>query len=141
MCISLTSCERESIGSQEIKTNSTANKWWFFYAKWDEWGHASANCGGWGLCNFDSCWFCDVADRPSKHSGKVLYNDETGEGTLTIELNLTEDKQIEAITWKLPFAVDKDIVNSNAILHKGLYEFDPKIGEYGGYTLKIKVLK
>lgn len=141
VCLCLVSCEKENADTPTNKTNTTTNKWWLFYATWDEWGHKSANCGGWGLCNFDSCWTCDVADRPSKHKGKVLYDDQTGEGTMTIELEPTEDQQIEAINWKLPFAVDSDIINPNAILYKGMYEFNPNVGRYGGYILNIKITK
>ncbi len=133
------SCEKENVETQENATSLTANKWYIFYATWEEWGRASRNCAGWGLCNFESCWTCEIADRPGVHTGKVVYNDETGKGTLSIELDQSEEIQIEAITWELPFTVDKDIVNDNVTVRKGIYKFDSKVGPYGGYLVDVLV--
>jgi hypothetical protein len=132
-------CDQDNSATQENAANLTANKWYIFYVTWEEWGRASRNCAGWGLCNFYSCWTCEIADRPGQYSGKVIYNDETGRGTLSIELNQTEEIQTEAITWELPFTIDKDIVNGKVTLLKGIYKFDSKVGPYGGYLVDVLV--
>lgn len=139
MSSGLLSCDREPAKQNQNENQTTANKWYLFYATWDEWGRASKNCKGWGLCNFDSCWSCDINDRPGGHRGKVFYNDETGEGTLTIALDFTEEIQAEAIKWQLPFTIDEDIVRDKVTLRKGIYLFEPKVGEHGGYLIDVQV--
>lgn len=138
----LISCQSESLQDdmnntistkKEISSSLTAKKV-IFYASWDEWGRSSKNCAGWGLCNFYSCWFCEPK---GKYSGKVEVDDVTKDGTLFIELNPTESIQNTAITEQSPFYIDNDIINENAILHKGEYQFDNTIGEYGGYKVNI----
>lgn len=117
-----------------------SDKWYIYYATWEEWGHGPS-CGGWGLCNYWDCWFCDVDNRAGKHTGRVYYNDDTNEAYMIIELDQSEPIQIEAIEKKLDFTVSKDIDNPKSILHEGIYKFDPGIGKLGGYKLKITIKK
>lgn len=140
----LFSCESESLNSQVENSslnestvdNSTTAKKVIFYASWDEWGRASRDCDGWGLCNFYSCWFCE---EPGQYSGKVEVDDITNEGFLYITLDPTESIQNDAILGESIFYVDEDIDNSIATIHRGEYDFDSTIGEYGGYKIDITV--
>lgn len=81
--VSLPSCnQEESIQSSDNNSNLTL-RWKIYHVEWDEWGRKSRNCGSWGLCNFQDCWFCD----PIAGSGDLNLNESTGVGTLTIELS------------------------------------------------------
>ncbi|MBS7787991.1 hypothetical protein KIH23_11850 [Flavobacterium sp. CYK-55] len=44
-------------------------------------------------------------------------------------------------TYFVAYSIDSDIINSNATLYKGQYAFNPNVGQYGGYILKIKITK
>ena len=132
-----TSCESENQKSN--KKDTTTGRWYIHYADWDDWGRTSRNCAGWGLCHYTDCWFCDVNDK--HHRGKVVFDEETRDGFLIIELDPTDDIQYVAIKEQKIFYVDDDIDNPNSILHKGEYEFDKEIGEFGGYKLDITVKK
>lgn len=133
------SCDKESDSTTEGDIATIANRYYIYYAHWDEWGRSSRNCAGWGLCNFDDCWFCDVDNRPSKNQAKVIFDKETGEGHMYIELKISDPQQADAINNESKFYIDEDIEKPNSILLKGVYDFQPEIGKYGGYKLAIKV--
>ncbi|MCJ7934712.1 MAG: hypothetical protein MUW56_14065 [Chryseobacterium sp.] len=143
--LTLFSCETESrtdsndlnsnlTKTEKVKTNSTA-KLSIFQASWDEWGRASKSCAGWGLCNFQSCWFCKLG----KYTGKVEVDEFTMEGFLYVALDPTDATQAQAIKTQETFFVDQDINNSNAVVYKGEYKFDASIGNYGGYQIPVTV--
>lgn len=143
----LFSCETESersnlnesnvTSAQKIALNNSANaKKVIFYASWDEWGRASKGCDGWGLCNFQSCWFCEPL---AKNVGTVEVDATTLDGYLYIALDPSDATQAAAIKARETFYVDQDINNPNATVYKGAYSFDPAIGNYGGYQLNITV--
>ncbi|TGE25146.1 hypothetical protein E5K00_08100 [Hymenobacter aquaticus] len=138
----LGACESQSVQPKPASYSSSIpqNRKVIHYAEWDEWGHASANCGGWGLCNYWDCWFCEVP-RTATHKGTVEYDDLTNEGNLIIALNPTQEIEAKAIAEKWVFYVDKDIDNTNSRLHAGKYAFDPSVGESGGYIIPITIKK
>lgn len=141
--------ESESIS---VSSNSpTASKWYIYYATFDEWGRASRDCDGWGLCNYRDCWGCWVNDKgtivdpdnpnSTLNYGTVAIDDSTNLGTMTIELDPNISIQNDAILYQETLYVDEDIVNKNSILYKGDYLFDSNVGSHGGYTLNMKQLK
>jgi len=139
--VSSASTQAPPTGSS-IKGNSQANKV-IYYATFDEWGHASAGCAGWGLCNFYDCWFCEGggANTEGVHRAQVVFDKATGEGEFIIELDPSKSIEQDAIVKRSTFYVDQDINNPNSILHAGAYPFDPSVGSSGGYKLSITVTK
>ncbi len=138
------SCENEDKQSSIVSDYSTFNlnenhKWCLYYCEWDEWGRASRDCKGWGLCNFYDCWNCNIDNKNGKYQGKVLFDDITREGFLIIELDILDDIQKYAIENNEIFSIDEDINNPNSILHKGQYQFDSTIGLHGGYKINITI--
>ena len=125
--------EKKEVPATPQPTYDESGKYWVYYFSYSEWGHGP-NCTGWGLCNFNDCWFCDVADR---NRAKVLIDPKTKDGEMLIELNPAKTKEKKAIAEKLVFTVSTDIDKPNSILRKGLYTFDAKVGKNGGYRLKI----
>lgn len=99
---------------------------------WDEWGRASRNCDGWGLCNFS--W--GVSGR---HSASV-YTDASGQMYAKILIDAIPNG--EAVQFLI---VDKDLTsvgeNGNTYLIKqGEYPLDKSLGSLGGYKVGIKKL-
>jgi len=119
-----------------------------FFIEWDgEWGRTSKGCKGFGLCNFDSCWFCCEQDGciikcPSIEkmygAGIVDINPKDNTGFLTIKLNPENKIENTAINNKEILYIDEDIVNCGITLFKGEYVFDKQIGTYGGYKVNAK---
>lgn len=119
-----------------------------FYATWTEWGRTSRNCeSGWGLCKAVSCWLCCTNDKDEivdckdekrlKNAGKVVIDTGTKEGYMLIELDPSISVQTKAISNSLALFIDQDIENDGFIIRKGEYNFNPGIGSYGGYKLRV----
>lgn len=125
--------EKAAVSATNTHTFDETGKFWIYNAHYIEWGHLPI-CRGWGLCNYQDCWFCDVAD---KHTAKVLINPKTKAGEMLIELNPADATEKKAIVEKLVFTVSENIDKPNSIVYKGLYQFDSTVGKYGGYRLKI----
>ncbi len=147
--IALISCEKETtetVTPDNVSANEngpqeqvSTKKPVIYHATWEEWGHESDDCEGWGLCNYTDCWFCDDGSLIDINHGQVTYDDETGVGILVIELNPDIPEQYTAIQGQATLWVDEDIVNEGSMLHAGEYAFDPSIGEYGGYSLNMTI--
>jgi hypothetical protein len=136
-----TSCEKEdpSVSTANPgEENSLFAKPVIYYATWDEWGRARKGCDGWGLCNYTDCWLCDDGELMTNWA-PVIYDDITGAGTMNISLRPEVDIENNAIVNHLPFHVDMNIVNPGSTLHAGTYQFDPSVGEHGGYKISITV--
>ncbi len=135
----ISSCQKEikNTSIKESQSTQTASKPVIYHAEWDEWGRAKKGCKGWGLCNFSDCWFCD--DGEALHTADVIFDDQTKEGFMIIELDPSDPVEANAITTAKAFYVDEDIDNPNSILHMGIYPFDQTVGEYGGYRLNITI--
>lgn len=113
---------------------------------WDEWGRASKDCGGWGLCNAD--WF------PSAQKGTFSKNNNNGGATILefdsntnkyyIDILLADsvpsDIPLNAITLK----IDKDfelnvqeVISKRLTFNQGDYPFSTTLGEFGGYRIYL----
>lgn len=131
-------------GSIKKKTRVQYN---VYYANWDGWGRISRNCHGWGLCNFQDCWFCctdnagNIIDCPKEeliaNGGTIYIPVESNEGFMEIKLNPDYSEQQDAITNELTLYLDNDIIGENFILRQGEYEFTSTIGQYGGYSILV----
>jgi hypothetical protein len=124
---------KSEVSATNTPTFDETGKFWIHWGTYKEWGHLPG-CGGWGLCDYRDCWFCDVAD---KHRAKILIDPKTKKGEMLIALDPTKTDEKKAITEKLVFTISEDIEKPNSILSKGLYPFDQSVGKYGGYRLKI----
>lgn len=119
-----------------------------YQACWDEWGRASKNCDGMGLCNYNGCWVWQddfPCCRPIEQSqqGLLISMDN---GDLVFEISLDKNREIdkEPIDKKLEFHVDEEIKiynekeNWNAILEVGTYTFNDEVGKSGGYLISVR---
>lgn len=120
---------------QAPETQPTNNRWVIYWGSYKEWGHGE-HCRGWGLCQYQDCWFCDVDDR---YKAQVIFDDKTRQGEMQIALDPADALQKKAIDGKLVFTVSETIENPNSTLFKGNYAFDKTVGQHGGYRLKIYV--
>lgn len=137
--------------SQSATKSSSANiaerEFHIFYASWDEWGRTRKNCEGWGLCNAVSCWFCCTDDKGNivsckdnqriPKSGIVTIDAETLEGELVIELDPSFEDQNNAITNALELFIDEDLQTEDFTILSGIYDFNPEIGNSGGYKVNV----
>lgn len=136
--VGIIGCEKEVVNTNTTThSGAVEKKPVIYHATWDEWGRAAKDCKGWGLCNFSDCWFCD--DGEALHIADVIFDDETNEGNMIIELDPTDPIQNDAIINKRAFHIDYDIDNPNSLLHKGTYAYDSSVGAHGGYTLAITI--
>ncbi len=138
------SCDKEQ--DQLRSENDIAKKRLYIYwAVWDEAGRASKQCDGWGLCNFEDCWFCE---RQGLHTpdagGEIKLDDVQDVYTLTIKLDITNTEDAAGISSQLPLVVDYDIVDEalpeewNTItIQAGSYPFDGSVGDNGGYIIPL----
>lgn len=111
---------------------------------WDEWGRAKHDCEKWGLCNFSACWAwqepcCDSEDG----SSGTIEEFESG-NRLSIVLDISKTIEKDAISAKKDLFVDEDIVTNSPVddwetitMEKGVYSFDPNVGENGGYLIPL----
>lgn len=117
----------------------------FFNVAWDEWGRASNDCDGWGLCNFSACFGCcfDEWDRQVdcetgqvlRMGGEIAIDTTTNLGYMTIKLDTSYDVQKDAIDNQWNFYIDEDIIEDDITLIKGVYPYDSGIGPNGGYEI------
>jgi hypothetical protein len=115
--------------------------------EWDEWGRASRNCGGWGLCNAD--WFPSSSKKTltkrmnNKGSAALLEFDST-ENKYYIDILLAEtvptDIPKDAVTFKIDLDFEMNVqqaVGCNLTFHKGNYFFNDSLGKFGGYRIYL----
>ena len=113
---------------------------------WDEWGRASKDCGGWGLCNAD--WF------PSSQKGTLGKSNNSGASTLLefdslnnkyyIDILLSEnvptDIPLNAITIKIDEDFELNVqeaISRNLTFNQGDYPFNTSLGKFGGYRIYL----
>lgn len=140
---------KEEILQSSQSSTGNEQRYHIYYASWDEWGRARRNCDGWGLCNFQSCWFCCTDDHNQivncqtqqriENAGKITIDDQTKDGDMTIELHPSIQIQNDAITQRLTLYIDQDLENAEFIIRAGEYIFDQQIGSFGGYRLNVTV--
>lgn len=131
--------------SQQSNSDITNKKeFHIHFANWDGWGRTSRECDGFGLCHYDDCWFCctenDVVVNCNEgnrisNSGEITIFDDTKLGYLTIKLDPNDSEHLAAINNREILYIDNNISSVKTTLHKGEYEFDPSVGEYGGYIV------
>ena len=133
--------------------------------KWEEWGRTSRNCKGFGLCRFTWTPLGNfilhvIIDRlldsllDEEYVG-VVNKDDSGNPHMYIRLAKAPTQALVP-----DFIMDEDVVGepyaqeyvdeegnvikglpSEMILKKGIYSFNPNIGEYGGYEVDIEVIQ
>lgn len=127
--------------------------------QWDEWGRASKNCGGWGLCNAE--WF-PLEEAPAvdevpelegkasksylspKNGGSTILEFDSKVNKYYIDILLAEDVPSDVPSASLTFKIDKDFsldvknaIGENLIFHTGIYLFDKSLGNSGGYRIYL----
>ncbi|MBN2663593.1 MAG: hypothetical protein JXR68_08075 [Bacteroidales bacterium] len=115
---------------------------------WDEWGHASNDCNGWGLCNATVEWFPEADEKTINESNynysfPVDYDNANNQFYAEILLDepVPEDIQLQ----DYPIKVDEEIsLNSKEALNDDLkiaidnYYFDETLGEFGGFRIYLE---
>jgi len=127
----------------------TRVSFYLYHAAWDEWGRASRNCNGWGLCNFVDCSFCCIDDvtgeqvdcltgnSPDENTAIVLIEEGHQSGTLTIRLDSSNPIQQAAISNQKTLEIDQDLTGQYFTVLSGSYAFDSSIGDNGGYAVDV----
>lgn len=151
ICLTFISCEtnqaNESVSPEySLKPGPVTFK--LVFITWDEWGRASKDCNGWGLCNYTWCTFCCLDEfeniTPCPKSNESLENRNTGtveidpdshEGFLYIKLDNSKPEQNDAILNEKEFFIDQNISIDGITLHQGIYQYDSSIGSRGGYKI------
>ncbi|MEN2400945.1 hypothetical protein GKZ90_0014260 [Flavobacterium sp. MC2016-06] len=153
--------------NDRISTNATGKKAEgdIIIVQWDEWGRASKNCGGWGLCNAE--WFPIEALPPLEEippideipqlegkSSKTNILSSTGGSTILefdskinkyyIDILLAESAPTDISASSLTFKIDKDFpldlkskIGKDLVFHNGSYLFDKSLGNFGGYRIYL----
>ncbi len=128
--------------------NQPVKEFHIIYADWDGWGRTSRDCKGFGLCKFTSCTFCctegDVIvscndNQKVPNSGVIKIDEKTNQGFLTIRLDISIKEQNDAVKNKETLYLDEDLISENIILYKGEYNFDPSLGNDGGYIVRASL--
>ena len=109
---------------------------------WDEWGRASRDCRGWGLCN--AVWFDCEDEQRFEYEGAYsspLYFDETN-GKYYVEVLLASSTEIpiEDLTLKIDESFELDtelVIDKNLIFSQGNYIFNESPGDYGGIRIYL----
>ncbi|RUT71794.1 hypothetical protein D0817_03665 [Flavobacterium cupreum] len=178
--IAFISCSKDSDSATSIDENSIAGRLKFLNAndristslagkkaegdiiivQWDEWGRASKNCGGWGLCNAE--WFpieeapidppiIEVPELEGKSSKQ--YSVPQNGGSTILEFDAKTNKHYidillaESVPSDIPgsaitFKIDKDFSlnlksGKNLVFHSGNYTYDKSLGDFGGYRIYL----
>jgi len=148
--ILIISCSKKQNEIDEVSPNAASvNKAptpHIYYATWDEFGRASKDCKGWGLCNFNDCWFCCTDEMENivdcefqsiiMNSALIIIDEESNSGSFIFKLNPKDSIQNVAIKEGLTFYIDDDIKSESFVLYKGEYLFNKHVGNYGGYIMK-----
>jgi hypothetical protein len=127
--------------------NTPEARFAIYWAHWD-WARESRNCNsGFGICNFVDCWFCcidefdNIVDCNSSatmaNAGTIYIPENEVEGTMIVKLDPVYSIHQEAIDQQKDLYVDYDEESESFILHSGVYQFNPEIGNFGGYELNV----
>ncbi|MBC7524637.1 MAG: hypothetical protein H7239_09390 [Flavobacterium sp.] len=110
---------------------------------WTEWGRASRDCRGWGLCNAD--WF--PGDRGVNYengNGYATYlqiDDTTGKYYLEVKLAAESTIPENLLDLKIDadFELDTTLeIGQKLIFKQGTYHFDSTLGEFGGIKIILE---
>lgn len=115
----------------------------FWIVTWSEWGRASRNCDGWGLCNAN--WFPGEEARLSSDNekGSLLKFDNEKE-KYYLDILLAEKVPSDISSYALTFKIDSDfelnakkIIGQDLTFKKGNYIFNSSLGDFGGYRIYL----
>lgn len=113
---------------------------------WDEWGHKSADCDGWGLCNAVVEWFPEYEKTTSvsnyNYSFPVYYDNTKSQ--FYVEILLDEPVPDDILLEDYPIKVDEEIsLDTKQALDEDLkiannnYYFDETLGKFGGFRIYL----
>lgn len=128
-----------------VKTNAKT-KVDAIIVEWDEWGRASKNCDGWGLCNAE--WFGGSSKLASKdkigNGGASILEFDANKKKYYIDILLAEtvpsDIPKEVLTLKIDADFELNVqraVGQNLTFHQGNYNFEDSLGKFGGYRIYL----
>lgn len=136
------------IANKQGNTRVKARGITIIIVEWDEWGRASKNCGGWGLCNAN--WFpqfkrtAQKSRNVSTNGGATLLEFDGSLSKYYIDILLAEtppaEIPIEALTLKIDenFELNvKNAISKNLTFNQGDYSYDNSLGEFGGYRIYL----
>lgn len=115
--------------------------------QWTEWGRASKDCHGWGLCNAE--WFPQfntmvLNPNPGNGGSSILEIDQSkNKYYFDILLAASPPASISLVNLTLP--VDYDIVlntktdiGTDLRINQGWYYYDSKMGGFGGFRIYLE---
>lgn len=122
--------------------------------EWDEWGRAKKNCRGAGLCN--ATWFPELrtiaapgtgnngGGRPDlmHHAVPVKFDKEKRTYYIDILANHPMKSPMAAELETLPIDEDivlstKEVLGLDLVMKAGVYKFDPRLDEFGGFRINL----
>lgn len=151
--------------SSEVITDEVFNDVNIGICKWTKRGRTSKNCQGFGLCNFQ---WTPLGHIVLKIIANILLNSITDEEYVGIvkedffgntqmiirlssiptmsdipEFTMDEDVAGEPFSEKYTDEEGNEIkgLPKEIILKKGIYQYDPSIGDCGGYAIDVEVIK
>ena len=109
---------------------------------WDEWGRASKQCHGWGLCNAN--WWPLVEGTPANGETATLLEKNVSTNRYYIDLLLAQPVPSDISVEELTFKIDQDFVldidqeiGKDLTFNQGNYVFESSLGDYGGYRIYL----
>lgn len=136
----------------DASLNSTNKRKTLTIVSWDEWGRASRECDGWGLC-YANWFYCtdDTTHEQVPCSGKngngysapIEYDDITNQYSFDILLGEVPTIDSELLVLKVENNIELNTSLSSEIgkdltIPIGNYHYDSEIGEFGGYRIVLQ---
>lgn len=133
----------KKINLEELMNSRT---WCGTIVEWDEWGRASQDCNGWGLCNAD--WFppCDDQQQAQQFEESnnfgVIVEEDLSNSKHYIELYLDQPTNLplESLLLYVDVTIGLntfEYYGHNHTIEEGIYNFDVNLGNYGGYKIYL----
>jgi len=128
------------------QSKGTQSRFKIIIVSWDEWGRASRQCRGWGLCNAD--WFPSAQRRAQKststNGSATLLELDNSLNKYYIDILLAETPPSEIPTDALTLKIDENFelnvkseISQNLTFNQGDYPYDDSLGEFGGYRVYL----
>lgn len=125
-----------------VYTGSDAGK--LIIIRWEEWGRASRDCRGWGLCNAE--WFewgreVNYNGNGNGYAAPLQIDDTTGKYYLDILLGAESTIPENLLDLKIDaeFELDTTLeIGKKLIFKQGTYHFDSTLGEFGGIKIILE---
>ncbi len=134
----------------QIETNSAREiKKYIFHVSWEN-GWKAPDCNKFGICKPDHCWFCcfengvqvpcpESNNLIAYNSGEVSIDAETGRGSMNFYLHPSDPKHQQMIENHEVCRVVQNHDLGEYELLAGDYEFNPELGEHGGYVILARL--